>query len=73
MALNSMRREQTAEDAAARELNVLSREVVDLFYTQTLSPEEYETEEEVCRAFSDVLLRHWELCSIVSYLRDEKM
>lgn len=72
MVLNSIQERQLAEHAASHELHVLSREVVDFFYTQTFSPGEYETEEDVCRAFADVLLRHWKLCCIVSYLRDDE-
>ncbi|MBA2340914.1 MAG: HAMP domain-containing histidine kinase [Pyrinomonadaceae bacterium] len=71
MVVNSLHSKKSLEPTASRELHALSREIVDLFYTQTLSPEEYDREEDVCRAFSDVLLRHWELCCIVSYLRDE--
>ena len=49
----------------------MSAEIVDLFYTQTLSPDIISTPPEVCEAFSSMILRHWDLCCIVIYLRDE--
>jgi signal transduction histidine kinase len=49
----------------------LSAEIVDLLYTQILSPDTISTPAEVCAAFSDMILRHWDLCCIVIYLRDE--
>jgi signal transduction histidine kinase len=54
-----------------REINSLSSEIVELFYTQILSPDTISTPEEVCGAFSSMILRHWNLCCIVIYLRDE--
>ncbi len=53
------------------EFNALTAEIVDLFYTQTYSPDSIQTASGVCKAFSDILLRHWELCCIVIYLRDD--
>jgi signal transduction histidine kinase len=52
------------------ELRALSAEIVDLFYTQTFSPDSLNTSAGVCAAFSDTLLRHWQLCCLVIYLRD---
>ncbi|HEV2913434.1 MAG TPA: HAMP domain-containing sensor histidine kinase [Pyrinomonadaceae bacterium] len=51
------------------ELHALSAEIVDLFYTQTFSPT-ISTPSDVCAAFSEMLLRHWDLCCIIIYLRD---
>ena len=59
-------------DAQLKELYSLSAEIVDLFYTQILSPDTISTPAEVCAAFSDMILRHWDLCCIVIYLRDEE-
>ena len=58
-------------DAKLLEFQSLSAEIVDLFYTQTLSPDSISTPSEVCEAFSSMILRHWDLCCIVTYLRDE--
>lgn len=58
-------------DARLTEFQSLSAEIVDLFYTQTLSPDSISTPAEVCEAFSSMILRHWDLCCIVIYLRDE--
>ena len=64
--------EMNALDARLQELHSLSEEIVDLFYTQTLSPDTIRTPAEVCAAFSDIILRHWDLCCIVIFLRDEE-
>ena len=59
-------------DARLTEFQSLSTEIVDLFYMQTLSPDSISTPAEVCEAFSSMILRHWDLCCIVIYLRDEE-
>lgn len=53
------------------ELHSLSAEIVELLYTQTFSPGEITTPREVCAAFSAILLRHWQLCCIITYLRGD--
>jgi signal transduction histidine kinase len=53
------------------ELTALGAEVVDIFYTQVFAPGEYATEASVCAAFSEILLRHWNLCCLITYLRGE--
>ncbi|MFN2455090.1 MAG: sensor histidine kinase [Pyrinomonadaceae bacterium] len=63
--------QEHALEKRLRELNALSNEIVDFFYTQTYSPDSVSTAASVCAAFSDILLRHWELCCIITYLRDE--
>lgn len=63
--------ENNQVDARLKEFHSLSAEIVDLFYTQTLSPDIINTPIEVCEAFSNMILRHWDLCCIVIYLRDE--
>ncbi|HVG38737.1 MAG TPA: HAMP domain-containing sensor histidine kinase [Pyrinomonadaceae bacterium] len=47
----------------------LSREIVKFFHEQTFVPNNVTSVADVCRAFSDILLRHWELDAIVIYLR----
>ncbi|HEV2881730.1 MAG TPA: HAMP domain-containing sensor histidine kinase [Pyrinomonadaceae bacterium] len=59
------------DSAASDELAALSAEVLDIFYTQTFTPGEYATEATVCAAFSEILLRHWNLCCLITYLRGE--
>ena len=53
------------------ELQALGAEVVDLFYTQAFSPGEIGTESDVCAAFSNILMRHWDLCCIMTFLQGE--
>ncbi|HYE64879.1 MAG TPA: hypothetical protein VD966_04815, partial [Pyrinomonadaceae bacterium] len=53
-------------------LQALTDEIVDLFYTQTYSPDSIRTPSEVCAAFAEMLVRHWELCCIFIYLSDEE-
>ncbi len=50
------------------ELHALSEEIVGFFYNQAIASEDFVTEEEICRAFADILLRHWHLCSIGTLL-----
>jgi signal transduction histidine kinase len=64
--------EKSALVARLSEVHALSAEIVDLFYTQTVSPTSISTPEDVCAAFSNMLRRHWELCCIVTYLRDDE-
>lgn len=59
-------------DALSVGLVALGAEVVDLLYTQFSAPGEYATEAAVCEAFSEILLRHWDLCCLVTFLRDDK-
>ncbi|HEY6188463.1 MAG TPA: HAMP domain-containing sensor histidine kinase [Pyrinomonadaceae bacterium] len=61
---------RNSSEAHRSELQALSAEVVDLFYAQTFSPT-MSTPSDVCAAFSEMLLRHWDLCCIIIYLRDE--
>jgi signal transduction histidine kinase len=55
--------------AGVAELATLSAEIVDLFYAQVFAPGELASEESVCRAFAAILLRHWDLCCISTFLR----
>ena len=63
--------EPQSPDARLRDLSSLNEDIVELFYTQTYSPEAICTPADVCLAFSKILLRHWNLCCISIYLRDE--
>ena len=65
--------ESSGEEGAAvsDELTALGAEVVDILYAQVFAPGEYATEETVCAAFSEILLRHWNLCCLITYLRGE--
>ncbi|HEV2764922.1 MAG TPA: GAF domain-containing sensor histidine kinase, partial [Pyrinomonadaceae bacterium] len=60
-----------AAETAGADLHALSAEVVDLFYAQAFSPGEIGTEQEICQGFTNILLRHWNLCCIVTFLQAE--
>lgn len=64
-------KEGDALDSRLRELYRLSAEIVDLFHTQAFSPDTISTPADVCATFAGMILRHWDLCCIVIYLRDE--
>ncbi len=57
--------------ACLAEINALSREIVDLYYDQIFSEHGITTPSAVCKAFSDILVRHWNLCCMVIYLAGE--
>ena len=61
----------TDEQPSLAELNALSKEIVDLYYDQIFSENGVTTPSAVCKAFSDILARHWNLCCMIIYLRDE--
>jgi signal transduction histidine kinase len=61
---------EEAREAVSGELTALGAEVVDIFYKQIIAPDEYATEAAVCEAFSELLLRHWNLCCLITFLRD---
>jgi signal transduction histidine kinase len=67
----SVEDETNGPEAPRSELHALSSEIVDLFYAQTFSPT-VSTPSDVCAAFAEMLLRHWDLCCIIIYLRDEQ-
>jgi signal transduction histidine kinase len=70
---NKSVREAIADAPAARleELNTLSAEIVALCYDQIFSDNGINTPSAVCKAFSDILRRHWNLSSIAIYLKGE--
>ncbi|HEX8475013.1 MAG TPA: HAMP domain-containing sensor histidine kinase [Pyrinomonadaceae bacterium] len=61
----------TSTVVGSGELHTMSAEVIDLLYTQAFAPGENHGEASICEDFSDILLRHWELCCIVTFLRAE--
>src|SRR5437868_1830725 len=54
------------------EINALTTEIVDLYYDQIFSETDINTPSAVCKAFSDILQRHWNLSCMVIYLRGEE-
>lgn len=56
--------------APVNELRSLGTDIIRFFHTQTFTPGIYTTNEEVCQAFSDILLRHWELGLVSIFMRD---
>lgn len=57
--------------AAPDETHALTAEIVTLLNEQAYSPGEAHTEQEVCESFSNILLRHWDLCCVAVFLRDD--
>lgn len=54
-----------------REFQSLGAEVVRFFHAQTFSPGTHTSHEGVCQAFSEMLLRHWDLCVVLTFLRSD--
>lgn len=63
---------ETVKSNPEADLQALRMKVVELFYDQTTTPEYFTTEEEICQAFSTLLLDYWHLCSIITFLVDEE-
>jgi signal transduction histidine kinase len=57
---------------AAQEPQGLSSEVVSLLNEQAFATGEARTDREVCESFSKILLRHWNLCCVAAFLRDDE-
>jgi len=49
----------------------LSAEVVSLLNEQAFAQGEVCTEQEVCESFTEILLRHWDLCCVLIFLSGE--
>lgn len=64
-------KERAAPDAHLDEIYALSGEVVDLFYTQLFAQSAIRTPSDVCKAFSNIMERHWNLCCMMIYLCGE--
>jgi signal transduction histidine kinase len=56
--------------ASAPALQALSAEIISLLYEQAFSTGETRNEGEICEALADILLRHWDLCCVMTFLRD---
>jgi signal transduction histidine kinase len=54
------------------EQQALSAEIVALLNEQAFSAQAPHSEREVCESFSNVLLRHWNLCCVAFFLRGEE-
>lgn len=57
---------------ASGELHDLSAEVINLLHEQAFSQGEGRSEADICESFSRVLLKHWELCCVTTFLRDDE-
>ncbi|MGB7925787.1 MAG: GAF domain-containing sensor histidine kinase [Pyrinomonadaceae bacterium] len=68
MTSRATEKEKSTPDARVNEIYVLSGEIVDLFYTQLFSHSTIRTPSDVCKAFSDIMERHWNLCCMMIYL-----
>ncbi len=58
-------------DIAQGHLQGMVSEVVSLLNEQAFAQGQATTEREVCESFSQILLRHWNLCCVKIYLREE--
>jgi signal transduction histidine kinase len=56
---------------AAGEQQALSAEIVGLLNVQAFSAQAPHTEKEVCESFANVLLRHWNLCCVATFVRGD--
>src|SRR5215213_7181963 len=64
-------RECGAAEGAQGHLQGMVSEVVSLLNEQAFAQGRACTEREVCESFSEILLRHWNLCCVKIYLREE--
>ncbi len=60
------------DDASIAGLAALSAEILDLFYTQVFAPAVLASEDSVCQSFTTILLRHWDVCCVSTFLRDDE-
>jgi signal transduction histidine kinase len=61
----------TTGNTTRGEPDALSAELVSVLYEQAFAPGDGHSEGEICESFSNILLRHWDLCCIATYLRGE--
>ena len=61
----------TTGAGSSGELHALSAEVVDLFYAQAFVPGKVSSAGEICQSFTDILLRHWNLCCLIIFLQSD--
>lgn len=64
-------RECGGADASQGLLQGMVSEVVSLLNEQAFAQGRACTEQEVCESFSEILLRHWNLCCVTTFLREE--
>ena len=64
-------RSHACASGGAAEMQALSAEIVGLLNEQAFSSGEPRGEREVCESFADILLRHWNLCCVAVFLRDD--
>ncbi len=53
------------------DLHGLGAEVVDLLHSQAHGSGASLSEADICEAFSEIVLRHWDLCCIITFLQAE--
>src|SRR5215213_1618137 len=63
-------RECGGAEVSQGHLQGMVSEVVSLLNEQAFAPGRARTEQEVCESFSEILLRHWNLCCVKIYLRE---
>lgn len=66
-----VREQSTKVMSEGNSLPTLDAEIIDLLYAQTFSHDAMSTPASVCEAFSEILLKRWNLCCIVIYLKDD--
>ena len=64
-------RECGGAESSQGHLQGMVSEVVSLLNEQAFAQGRAYTEQEVCESFSEILLRHWNLCCVKVYLREE--
>lgn len=71
-AITALEKERDEATGRLKDFQSFGGELVDFFHTQAFSPGVLTTSEEVCRAFSDILLRHWQLCAVTTFMRESE-
>jgi len=60
-----------AAEPPSSDLQAMSAEIVGLLYEQAFSMGQARDERDICEAFTNILLRHWDLCCVSTFLRDD--
>jgi signal transduction histidine kinase len=63
--------EKTTACDPGTEFQALGAEVLDLLHSQAFAAGESLTEADICEAFAEILLRHWDLCCILIFLQSD--
>jgi signal transduction histidine kinase len=53
------------------EVHALSAEIVDIYYAQIFSQGRIATASDVCKTFSEIIERYWDVCCLAIYLRGD--